>query len=131
MIFLIFHTYFDVFGQEDECIKKWDSITHSEVYEVVDVNPEPLLCKNILSKKIRRTIQIDSLPNNVNFVSVQIAFIVCPDGNIIGERILYNNTYDVGSQMLQAIEGIEWNAGLCNNEKVPVLYQLPLRAHLQ
>lgn len=126
VLFLILHAYFNVFGKQNQCIKKWDSITKSEVYEKVDSDPLPKDGLDILHRKIRNSVKIDSIPENTLSAKVGIAFIICPDGSISGERILYDNTYHVASQMFKAIEGIDWIAGSCNNQKVPVLYKLPL-----
>ncbi len=126
MIFIFSTTA--LFCQKKDCIKKWDSITDSEVYEAVDIMPQPIEGLGVLHNQIRKTIKIDSIPSEILSIKAAVAFVVCPNGGIVGERILNDNTDNVSAQLLSAIKKVQWQAGICNNDKVAVLYRLPLIA---
>ena len=112
-----------------ECRTEFDTLTKTKVYISADMLPQndggkPALFKS-LSKIGMPTITNDYDPNFI------VAFIVDIDGTIKGERIIRDQTGEVGHQILEIVKTLRWTAAKCKNRKVRMLYRLPLTIEVQ
>ena len=74
--------------------------------------------------KIETTVNIEGHPHELSVVG----FVVCSDGKIIGERIIRKSPLpNLEEQILDVIRSQDWNPGFCQNQKVNVLVEFPLR----
>ena len=115
------------FGQTKDsfkCIQTFDSLTKKNVYMSVDKMPEVKGGETTLIKLIYKEIKY---PDGDYVGSVYVAFIVNPDGTLDGKRILRDPSKNkFGNQILNLIDHLEWIAGSCSGNVVPVLYKLPI-----
>ena len=91
--------------------------------------PEPVGGVEALSTLLRKKFKCP--PGDVDyFGKVIVAFVIEPDGNIEGKRIVNDPSGAkklFGSQLIRIISTLKWKPGKCNGKIVPVLYTLPLR----
>jgi len=106
------------------CKTGFDSLTKSMVYITSETMPVNEGGQAALMQKLNK-ISISNVPENYdpNFL---VAFIVDTYGSIKGERILRDNTNEVGNQMLNIVRLFKWTPGTCNHKKVKMIYKLPL-----
>jgi len=116
-----------IFGQKKDCIKVLDSITNQEVYLKAEVEPEPIAGIYELQKSIRQNIKIGTDTEVYSTLKAHIGFIICEDGSIIGERIIYDTTnFGLGKNLLETATKFKWKSGKCSGQSVPVLYKFPI-----
>jgi hypothetical protein len=102
-----------------------DALTGRSIYLTYDVEPECEGGKSTMLRRINKTVQVpDSLILTSNFdMRYTVTFIVEPDGQISGGRVVHGNINQIGQQILQAVKSCRWIPGKCNGKKVPVLYR--------
>ena len=108
------------------CKSEIDSVTRLKVYTTADIMPVNEGGPSALMRKLTKNVQVTSAPEDYDS-RVIVAFIVNPDGTIMGERVIQDQTSKVGKQMIAIVKEFKWHPGICNNKKVPVLHQLPLQ----
>lgn len=117
------------YGQTDkqECVYEIDDITGETIYSTVDKMPTPKNGLEELYKKIRQNISLNENTTDSMESRIFIQFIVGIDGQISDEKVLRNiSGTNLAEQVLKCVSGLEWESGTCNNNKVPVLYKLPM-----
>lgn len=60
-------------------------------------------------------------------IKIYVAFVVKEDGQIIGKRVVRNiEGTDVAEQMLELLDNLKWQPGVCNGRNVATLFLLPV-----
>ncbi|MFC0515646.1 energy transducer TonB [Mucilaginibacter angelicae] len=124
-------TFNNCFAQSKKyaCSGRQDSLLHKFVYTEVDKMPEPVGGVKALSAVLSKNFKYP--PGDAEyFGKVIVAFVIDPDGNIEGARIINDPSGErrlFGSQLIRIINMLKWKPGECNGKAVPVLYMLPLR----
>ena len=101
-----------------------DRLTGKLIYTTADILPTNEGGKGALTKKLEREIHTDTVTSKDFDFSVVITFIVNYDGNIIGERIIKDNTNKVGQQMIDIVKTFKWTPAKCDNKNIAMLYTL-------
>lgn len=116
----------------DTC-KRWkDTLTGREIYVDADTKPEPEGGEVSLMRRLNKGIRYpeSALTNEIE-TTFLVAFIVEANGKISGERILKDNTNQIGRQILKVIESCHWYPGKCHGRKVAMLVKRPVIIELQ
>ena len=116
------------------CYAILDSLTKEIVYKTPSFSPEPVSGMAALHKALRKkvlvetTVNIEGAPYELSIV----AFVVCSDGKIIGERIVKRSLLPkMEEQILEVIKSLEWKPGICENQKVHTLIEFPMRIRIE
>ena len=92
-----------------------------------DVEPECEGGKAVLLRSINKGL---NLPDSASIDDIQsnyvVGFIVEADGQITGERVIQDNTNQIGKQLLKAIKSNRWHPAICDGKKVAMLYKFPV-----
>ena len=116
----------------DTCKKGKDTLTGRVVYLTADVEPECEEGKAALMRRINKGITFsDSASTNDIQLNYVVGFIVETDGQITGERIIQDNTNQIGKQVLTVIKNCRWHPAKCNGKKVAMLYKFPAKIDFQ
>jgi hypothetical protein len=116
----------------DTCRKGKDTLTGRVIYLTTDVEPECEGGKAALMKRINKGIRLsDSVLTNDIQSNYIVGFIVEADGQITGERVIGDNTNQIGKQLLMVIKSCHWYPGKCKGKKVAMLYRFPIIIDLQ
>jgi len=110
-----------------------DSLTNEEVYKNPEILPEPKKGKSSLMKELIKKIKVETTVNIEGSPEEKliVGFIVCADGQIIGERILMESPLKgLEKQILGVIKQTEWTSGFCDKKAVNVLMEYPVRIRL-
>ena len=131
LLFLISHVLFGLycFGQSEKpkCSSSLDSLLNKIVYSVADKMPEPVGGDIELQRKLVRNLVYHQDSTNYVGNRVYVGFVIDIDGKVIGKRTFLNiGGSDLAQQALALVDKIEWNPGMCDGKKVPVLYKLPI-----
>lgn len=111
----------------DTCRKGKDTLTGRVIYLTADVEPECEGGKVALMRRINKGIRLsDSVLTNDIQSNYIVGFIVEADGQITGERVVRDNTNQIGQQLLSVIKSCRWNPAKCNGKKVAMLYKFPV-----
>jgi len=112
---------------DDICRKGKDTLTGRVIYLTADVEPECEGGKVALMRRINKGIRLsDSVSMNNIQSNYIVGFIVEADGQITGERVIQDNTNQIGKQLLSVIKSCRWNPAKCNGKKVAMLYKYPI-----
>ena len=111
------------------CKTEIDSLTKKTVYITVDKEAVNEGGQVALLRQYE-SITLDSIPEDLDTKFI-IAFIVEPDGQINGERIIKDKIGSIGQRMIKIAKSFKWTPAECNGRKVPMLVQLPLQICLQ
>ena len=116
----------------DTCKKGKDTLTGRVIYLTADVEPACEGGKVALLRRINKGITFsDSASTNDIQWNYIVGFIVETDGLITGERIIQDNTNQIGKQLLTAIKNCRWHPAKCNGKKVAMLYKFPVKIDFQ
>jgi hypothetical protein len=131
VLFLVSQILFGLycFGQSEKpkCSSNLDSLLNKTVYSVVDKMPEPVGGDIELHRKLVRNLVYRQDSTNTIGSRVYVGFVIDINGKVIGKRIFGNiEGTDLAQQALALVDKVEWNSGMCDGEKVPVLYKLPI-----
>lgn len=111
----------------DTCRKGKDSLTGRVIYLAADVEPVCEGGKAALMRRINKGIKFPdiALTNDIqsNYV---VGFVVEADGKITGERIIEDNTNQIGKQLLMVIKNCRWHPAKCDGKRVAMLYKFPI-----
>ncbi|MCR1025168.1 hypothetical protein NQT66_10155 [Cellulophaga baltica] len=122
------------YGQESlKCNVILDSLTNVKVCKNPEKLPEPKNGKNRLMKEFVKQIKIETTANIEGRPEEKliIGFIVCGDGQVIGERIIMESPLEeLEEKLLKVISETKWASGFCDNEAVNVLMEYPIRLRL-
>jgi len=111
----------------DTCRKGKDTLTGRVIYLTADLEPECEGSKVALMRRINKGIRLsDSVSTNDIQSNYIVGFIVEADGQITGERVIQDNTNQIGKQLLSVIKSCRWNPAKCNGKKVAMLYKYPI-----
>jgi len=129
-ILIVCLSFFDFSCQQKQarsfaCAGFQDTILHKFVYKTTDVPPAPVGGLESLNKLIAKNLK----PDSNDFGTKIVAFVVEPNGAIDGERLLNDPSGSddlLSKQILNISRKVKWKPGICNGEKVPFLYRLPL-----
>ena len=125
LIFLISTASFSQI--EKSCEISLDSITMQNVYLMPSEKSTPVGGSVILHKKIREVLELDTSFCAGDPNKMLVEFIVCENGEVIGERIINTIiTGDSKNELLKLITETKWNPGLCKNESVATLMRIPI-----
>jgi hypothetical protein len=116
----------------DTCKKGKDTLTGRVVYLVADSEPECEGGKAALLRKFNKNIKFpkSALTDEIQTQYI-VAFIVETSGEVTGERVIQDNTKQIGKQLLDVIKSFRWYPAKCKGKKVAVLYKLPVIIDLQ
>jgi hypothetical protein len=139
ILFLITSTLHNIqaqttFAVSKDCSSFFDSLTYRTVYKTatnyatVEGGEEKLFSE--ISKKIKYPlIQFETAPIQTKII---VAFVVDTNGTITGKRIIKNiEGSNLAQQVLALIEDFKWVPATCNNEAIPMFYQLPIQIELK
>ena len=116
---------FDIFN--DTCKKGKDTLTGRIIYLTADVEPESEGGKAALLRRINKGIMYpDSASTNDIQSHYVVGFIVEANGQITGERVVQDNTNQIGKQVLKGIKNCRWCPAKCNGKEVAMLYKFPI-----
>ena len=123
-----------IYGQSEfACKAILDTLSNEIVYENPSIYPQPKSGMEALYKKLKEalaietTVNIEGAPHELSVVG----FVVCSDGEIRGERIIKKSPLpNLEEQIIQLVRTLEWKPGLCEDQKVNVLMELPMRIRI-
>jgi periplasmic protein TonB len=129
LIILLFNVVV-AFGQgesNDSCRAQVDTLTHLEVFRIVEKMPTVEGGMQALYKEISKKIKYPHIDKHPIESKVIIAFVVDANGKILGKRIIKNITgTDLGEQLLEIVDDLRWDPGRCNGQAVPTLQLIPM-----
>lgn len=132
IIIFLFSTL--TWGQESpNCEVFLDSLTNEKVYKNPEKLPEPKNGKNSLMKEFIKKIKIETMVNIEGSPEEKliIGFVVCADGQVIGERIIMASPLKgLEKKILGVIAETEWKSGLCNGKAINTYMEYPIRLRL-
>lgn len=111
------------------CKTEMDPLTKRTVYITVDKEAVNEGGQAALIRQYSK-IKLDSIPDDLDTRFI-ISFIIDPDGQVTGERIIKDKTGNVGQQMIRIAKSFKWTPAECNGRKVPMLVKLPLQMCLR
>ncbi|QXP55202.1 hypothetical protein H0I25_14095 [Cellulophaga sp. HaHa_2_95] len=104
------------YGQESlKCKVILDSLTNVKVFKNPEKLPEPKNRKNLLMKEFVKQIKIETTANIEGSPEEKliIGFIVCADGQVIGERIIMESPLEeLEEKLSKVISETKWASGL-------------------
>jgi periplasmic protein TonB len=116
----------------DTCKRGQDSITKRTIYLDADIGPE---CEGGSAALLRRFNKSIKFPKTGLTGPVEsqyiVGFIVEANGEITGERVIRDNTNQIGQQILKMVKSCQWYPARCNGKKVAFLYKLPVIIDIQ
>lgn len=118
------------FGQTSNdkvaCSVQLDTLTKQQVYEAVDKMPEMQGGLEALNKEISR-IKFPAAARDQGNIKIYVAFIIKEDGQIIGKRVVRNiRGTDSAERILEILDHLKWQPGMCHGRKVATLFLLPV-----
>lgn len=111
------------------CKTEIDSLTKKTVYISVDKEAVNEGGQIALMKEYQK-ITLDSISEDLD-TRFAIAFIVEPNGQITGERIIKDKIGNVGQKMIKIAKSFKWIPAECDGQRVSTLVKLPLQMCLQ
>lgn len=129
-ITIVFLTFIITNGQAseiDSCISQIDSISKREVYKSVDKMPTVDGGMQTLFTVVSNRIKYPNYKQPPVESKVLVAFVVTEHGAITGQRIIKNiSGTDFAEQLLNVVNELKWQPGLCHGEPVPTIFILPM-----
>lgn len=112
-----------LFAQENmSCEKFTDTLTNIVIYKNTKVKAAPVIGQEEMSMNLRPMLSIQDQDYDAHgiFDKTLIAgFIVSPEGNIIGERIIKSSDIDrLDSLYLTSLKKFKWKPGKCRDLNV-------------
>jgi len=122
-------TQFLLHSEVTRCRTEKDQLTNKIIYSTVDKEAINEGGQAALLRAFGK-ISLDSISDDPDTRFI-IAFVVQPDGQITGERIIKDKTGNVGKQMIKMAKSFKWTPAECGGRKVPMLVKLPFQICLQ
>lgn len=123
-----------VFGQTEvnvdkyNCISKYDTLTKKQVYVKADTSATFTEGFNKLFSEFKKIKIPDNFTDHITGTKVFVAFIIEPNGQLTGKRIIKNIPgTDIAQQVLTLIDNVKWTPASCRGETVPYLMVLPVQ----
>lgn len=117
------------FGQAHtpSCIMEVDTLTNLEYVITPDKVPTVEGGMQALYKEISKRIKYPHTSEYPIDSKVVVAFIVDADGKIKGTRVIKNiRVTNLGAQLLDIIDDLNWTPGYCDGNPVATLHVIPL-----
>jgi hypothetical protein len=113
------------------CSIEVDTLTNTEVFRMVDKMPEVEGGMLGLYKEISKKIKYSHLDEYPMDTKVIVAFVIDKNGQVTGKRIIKNiKGTDLGEQLLDIVDDLKWQPGICNGKPVPTMQLVPMSVDL-
>lgn len=114
-------------SSDSTCKRGKDTLTGRIVYLTADTDPECEGGRRMLLRRLNKSINFpkSALAGEIQTTFI-VGFIVEANGQITGERVMRDNTNQIGKQILKVIKSCHWYPARCNGKKVDMLYTFPI-----
>ena len=132
LLAIFFFYAFSAFAQEKNDLtcqpSETDTLVNLPVFRFVDTMPSVEGGMPALLKQVSGKIKYPGVDRRLGVeTKVIVAFIIDPNGKVIGKRIIKNIAgTDIGEQVLNIVSEMKWRPGTCEGKPVHVLQVIPM-----